>query len=305
MKQMVSFLLFLSLFVRGDAMLYPLGESSYPYLSGDTWRLFCNWRLTKQETFSPLDVSLGDTICVEHGCLEDFATEYLPLILSEVILITPNIGWEGDDPKPGPFDDLLKSDKIAAWFLQNIDRKPGGKLIPIPIGLSSKQWAHGNTELYDLYIPKQKPIDARTNWIYVNFQTHTNPRERGRCLSYFQNKEGVVVAADRSIPDYLQDLGNAVFVISPFGNGIDCHRTWEALLMGCYPVVRSSTLDPLFSDLPVVIVKDWPEVTQKFLEKKFREFREKAWNRDPLYAPYWFKIVEDFQQKVRRSRSSS
>jgi hypothetical protein len=34
------------------------------------------------------------------------------------------------------------------------------------------------------------------------------------------------------------------FEICPRGNGLDCHRTCEALLLRTIPIVRSSTLDP-------------------------------------------------------------
>jgi hypothetical protein len=53
------------------------------------------------------------------------------------------------------------------------------------------------------------------------------------------------------------------FVISPHGNGLDCHRTWEALILNSAPIVKTSPLDRLYTALgmPVVIVNDWSEVT--------------------------------------------
>lgn len=37
------------------------------------------------------------------------------------------------------------------------------------------------------------------------------------------------------------------FCASPHGNGLDCHRTWEALCLGCVPIVKSSPLDDLYA----------------------------------------------------------
>ena len=34
--------------------------------------------------------------------------------------------------------------------------------------------------------------------------------------------------------------GNYAFVISPPGHGLDCHRTWEALALGCIPITLAS-----------------------------------------------------------------
>jgi hypothetical protein len=50
------------------------------------------------------------------------------------------------------------------------------------------------------------------------------------------------------------------FVVSPHGNGLDCHRTWESLVLGNIVIVKRSSLDPLYAGLPVVIVDDWREI---------------------------------------------
>jgi hypothetical protein len=49
-------------------------------------------------------------------------------------------------------------------------------------------------------------------------------------------------------------------VVSPHGNGLDCHRTWESLVLGNIVIVKRSSLDPLYEGLPVVIVDDWREI---------------------------------------------
>ncbi len=65
------------------------------------------------------------------------------------------------------------------------------------------------------------------------------------------------------------------FVLSPFGNGLDCHRTWEALICGCIPIVRTKVFQELFYGLPVLIVDDWVNVTKELLEKTIEEFKIK------------------------------
>ena len=45
---------------------------------------------------------------------------------------------------------------------------------------------------------------------------------------------------------YLMTLGSHKFVLSPRGNGLDAHRTWEAMLVGAIPIVRASALNPLY-----------------------------------------------------------
>lgn len=276
-------------------------ESSYPYISGDTWHCFSDWHVVKggKKGFKhPEKVKEGDVILVGADRLKRFKEEYLPKIKHKFILICANFGSGGDDPLPGHFAALLQSDKVAAWFVQNIDCPATEKLISLPIGIANNNWAHGDTALWNKYTALSPSIE-KVNLVYVNFTIETNPQERGPCLHYFTQMKEAKIARNRSFEEYLQDLSQSLFVISPPGHGLDCHRTWEALLMGCYPVVKTSTLDPLFQDLPVVIVRDWSEVTKEFLEAKQKEFAAKSWSKEKLYAPYWFEKVRAIQRSLR------
>ena len=51
------------------------------------------------------------------------------------------------------------------------------------------------------------------------------------------------------------------FVLSPHGHGLDCHRTWQVLLLGSFPIVASSSLDSVYDGLPVVIVSRWEDLS--------------------------------------------
>ena len=81
------------------------------------------------------------------------------------------------------------------------------------------------------------------------------------------------------------------FVVSPFGNGYDCHRTWEALVLGCIPIVKTSGIDNLYEDLPVLIVQDWNDITEKLLMSVLTNFKKKhennKFNYDKLTLNYW------------------
>jgi hypothetical protein len=86
-----------------------------------------------------------------------------------------------------------------------------------------------------------------------------------------------------------------IFWLSPRGNGIDCHRTWEALYLGRIPIVESSEIDILFQDLPVFIVKDWKEITLEKLLEVFIDFTEKRqqnkYNFKKLHPSYWNAMI--------------
>tara|TARA_B100000497_G_C7616702_1_gene370418 strand:- start:100 stop:1146 length:1047 start_codon:yes stop_codon:yes gene_type:complete len=88
------------------------------------------------------------------------------------------------------------------------------------------------------------------------------------------------------------------FVLSPPGAGMDCHRTWEALYIGCIPIVITSKIDELYEELPIVVVKDWSEITKEFLERKYDEVmkneQENKYNMEKMELKYWTdKLVID------------
>lgn len=85
------------------------------------------------------------------------------------------------------------------------------------------------------------------------------------------------------------------FILCPAGAGEDTHRTWEALYIGCIPIVKTSHLDELYEDLPIVIVSDWHVITREFLESKYEEIqnvkkRNNVYKYEKVCMEYWFRM---------------
>ena len=79
--------------------------------------------------------------------------------------------------------------------------------------------------------------------------------------------------------------------------GLDCHRTWEALYLDAIPIVWHSTLDSLFTNLPVIIINNSNELTEKFLRKKLYEITLKKiqqpsfYQYDKLRNSFWHQMI--------------
>ena len=82
-------------------------------------------------------------------------------------------------------------------------------------------------------------------------------------------------------------MSTYAFVLSPSGNGIDCHRTWETLCLGCIPIVIGGFFNSIFKDLPVLIVKSWSDVRQELLNQTLIDFKDKPFNYEKLNLQYW------------------
>lgn len=296
----------LTLWIVSNFFLVTFLFSTHPFLSaGSSWSSFCDWTLSEGQGFDPTKVQKGDTILIEDidqtsmEILRYFENEYLPFISAPFILITPR----ADLQLPGPFSHLLLSEKIWAWYVQNIDRPPCDKLRAIPIGIPPESVGYRPELLEELQRPtnfKDPTTYTRNYFIYVNWSP-THP-DRKKTLEHFRSIPSASFSERKPLYDYLSDLYHSVFVISPEGAGPDCHRTWEALILGAYPVVKHSTLDPLFENLPVVLVDDWNEVTEDLLQKKKEEFDAMSWEYEKLYSTYWFEQVNQLRdQKLSTS----
>ncbi len=302
LRLMKSIALFLVLLLSAYAS--PTGPSSYPYISGDTWRHFVNFRLSDVESFRPEQVERGDAIFVEQDSLDEFIDAYAPHIRVPYVLVTANCDRGGDEPMPGKYERLLDDPHLFAWFTQNMDRADHPKLHPIPIGLANRKWSWGKIEYYDLKIPEARSR-IRTGWLYVNFQIGSNRKVRQPVWDYFASHpmgSMVHLTPFKAHLAYMQELPNYRFVVSPPGNGLDTHRTWEALLLGSYPIVISSSLNALYDDLPVLVIGSWDELTPEILRAKYEEFQSKTWTLEKLYFPYYFSQLEAIQKELRNGQ---
>lgn len=271
--------------------------SSYPFIAGETFRSFCQHCLDLNSNFDPHTVVAGDAIMVRIGMLDTFFKHYHPLITVPYILLTHNISNDSDESLPGIYKSYLDDPQLYAWFTKNKDCDHP-KLYGLPLGLANQEFQHGNLALLKKYIDLTRHV-PRDKLVYMNFNIATYPPERQLVYDFFKNKSFVTQRAKWEQADYMFELISHKFVLSPRGNGIDCHRTWETLLMGAVPIVKSCELDPLYEDLPVLIVQQWSDVTEEFLEKKYTEFSKKSYRFEKMYAPYWLALIRQEQDKAR------
>lgn len=83
------------------------------------------------------------------------------------------------------------------------------------------------------------------------------------------------------------------YVAAPRGNGLDTHRFWEALYLGCVPIVEKGPLDKLYASVGALVVKGWNQVTPALLEKEYPRLRAVARNASGLLSPkHWVAEIE-------------
>ena len=148
----------------------------------------------------------------------------------------------------------------------------------------------------------------KKNQVYLNFaQNHPQRRYVKNLLldkPYCVVSKRVIQKKRISFTAYLREMAACAFTVSPPGHEPDSYRTWESIFVGSIPIVERSHLDPLYADLPIIVVDDWQEVTEEFLTGKYQEISEKKYNLEKMYMGYWIKKIgtakKSFRQKTRR-----
>jgi len=111
----------------------------------------------------------------------------------------------------------------------------------------------------------------------------------------FEGKSWVNASAHTPIiQKFYYDLASHKFAISPRGNGIDCHRTWEALYLKTVPIVRENIHMNDFRELPIYFVKDWNELCYDSLRRFYQErIIEDKFDLKKMKISYWRQVLSD------------
>jgi len=242
--------------------------------------------LVKMSDLKAEDITSYKIIYVYTQFLDAFFNKFFNFLSNDTILISHNsdLGIHNNYIK------YLNSDKIKKWYCQNRETYHP-KLFSLPIGLANSQWPHGNQ---DLITSIREENNSKEILVYKNFDISTNYGERQICNS-ITNNSGIPLSNKTSMEEYWRFLSKSVFVISPPGNGIDCHRIWESLLLRCSPIVLSNESFSEFKDLPILFVNSWEEVTLDFLKSNVYKYSA-MFNNDitQLIIEYWDKKINNY-----------
>lgn len=248
----------------------------------------------------------GELVWTRATSLPQFIDQVLPRIQARFVLLTGDEDWS----IPGGFSraaELCASDKLLAWYAQNFDGvDPSGKILPLPIGLdfhtisNRRRWGHPlatpreqEIELEELQ-SGMPPNGQRLLRVHADFHFNKHARplmgESRDVVESTLRANPLIDFQAHKIPrlELWREKTRYAFVVSPHGNGLDCHRTWESLALGNIVIVKRSPLDPLYAGLPVAIVNQWSDITQAALVQWQRQhaplfsqasFRERLTNR--------------------------
>jgi hypothetical protein len=302
----------------------------------------CDWYITKKGIFKIVDTNEPKVIFLDtftYKNLVNFTINILPYLKHKFVLVIA-----GNDymTPSGQFETNVKYYDIPEWqsvkmklidhpniiriFVENLDMVHP-KLEPIPLGMC---FAKFDTYYHDI-LNGVKDIDYDKKDIEVLCQHNIHWKENANPKSWFYgyateriafnelakkaplNKLVHLVQHDIKdtmwgvkVEDFKANVLRSSFLICIHGGGLDpCPKVWEAILLGCIPIIKKSTVSDAFKCLPVVIVDEMDEktITLENLDKWYDEFipyyKDKEKRKEVLYKlsqKYWIDYIRSFSE---------
>ncbi|CAF4853791.1 unnamed protein product [Rotaria socialis] len=284
----------------------------------------------------------GSIIYIKPDVISSFFQRIYPYLQNEFVLIT---GQSDISVPNKYLRYLERSDsKVIHWFGQNgdISASESKRFTHIPIGLNCFEMAETirsvhqqysnytlpslfNQSIKDYYVQPfditQKVLNTKNNvsdkLLLLNFHPNTDSTGlRIEVWNHFCQLENYSFATcfgkslegvdDKTTLRSIYERNRQYPLwLSPRGNGIDCHRTWEALYLDAVPIVWHSTIDSLYADLPIIIINDLNDINEQFLRNKLHEIAVKKIRQPPVYR--YEKLRNSFWRDMilKKSRHSS
>jgi hypothetical protein len=250
------------------------------------------------------DLKQNDILYIKTDIINLFSHR-ISEIKCKFILVTGSSDYTVPIDRFANINDFLKilnNENVIHWYAENcIYVHPKITILPIGIDFHSSYCGTTKTPIeqeYELINIKRSAtyFSKRECKIYSNCHFATTTRYGYDRIDAINNIPCEILYLEPSRIDrkssWLKQI-NYAFVLSPLGNGLDCYRTWEALVLGCIPIVKTSGIDSLYIDLPVLIVNQWKDVTQKLLMDTIQDFKNRIFNYDKLTLKYWIGYMKN------------
>ena len=265
-----------------------------------------------------ININPGESIYIHFDLVEHFINAILPHMKTPFVLVSGNSDHTCIEDFPSS-NKLLDSPLLLAWFSQNVTCDHP-KLYHIPIGLdyhtlSFNVGSHEWTNVMTPITPKLQELSIRRIRNKIN---KLNECKAIACTNFHLAMGGPIRRTQYRLPiyeklknkniiwlpkqtreEFWESLNEISFVICPFGNGLDTHRTWEVLMLGRIPIVEKSNLNKVYDGLPIIEVEDWNEINDIFLERQFvkivNKLKSKEYKLERLMLSYWNNKIASYK----------
>ena len=179
-----------------------------------------------------------------------------------------------------------KPKSVSSWYATNVIYNTDS-LIPIPLGIAP--YRNSKSAIIEDFIGLEFQ-KTKQKFMYANFNLNTNYFHRIKTVNSAKKIFNINLKDDKNYKDYLVSLGSHKFSLSPWGNGIDTHRFWEAMYCGTIPITKSHYIYKTFEGLPMVLLPSYKSLNNLKKEIEYDEF-----NLEKLDINWWMKQINNIK----------
>ena len=276
---------FRSRFSAGLKWSLGVRRSSAPFISGDSFRKMATLVWEKSSPHFELnEVKPNSLIFCESDCITDLNSKILVKLNCPVTLLLGNSDQNHDQSHLY----LRENENVRKIFSQNLGIEADG-FYPLPIGLENA-WRSNHGRVFPFKILRKVNKDRKSRIMWT-FSIQTNPVVRSKAAVELSR----INLADRfgsiSSKKHRKLLSSYCFIASPPGNGLDTHRTWEAMYLGCVPIVLRSHMTEYFEmlGLPIWVVDAYSQIeslSEQQLLDRYDELKPR-FDSKALWFDFW------------------
>lgn len=254
-------------------------SSSYPFISGDTFRAIADHKIERNRHLpNPQHVKTGHLVFCQSDEMHRLSLQFVSSFSGPAIILFGN----SDRNQSGTIKELAMSDNVLAVFAQNLSISLP-KVFALPIGLENRRLKMvGRPEHFR---SRQQNVQVREMKIGWSFAVENNPTARETAKLILAAHPLAVHFGRVSVTRHQKLVQRFAFLACPPGNGLDTHRTWEAMYLGSIPIVLRSTAMEQFEQLglPIWLIDDF----QELIGLSKTDLEEKAQDLTPRFASPW------------------
>jgi len=180
-------------------------------------------------------------------------------------------------------------EKNPAEFIINAsETNSSDSEVPFPIGFCYS-WHN---------VPQRSLVTNHSQTVLCAISKFTDQRRRynlavNRNIIVSNLEKNGIKNISLAASEYFNEIGKYKFIISPEGNGVDCHRHYEALMFGCIPIVEiNDHIAKKYSGCPILWTTDYSEITPEYLENTYSEMVDKVYDFSRLFFSFYSSEVQ-------------
>jgi hypothetical protein len=232
--------------------------------------------------------------------LPNISNSFVLLITGEDVTIPNQLDprWQNSEHLnliKNVYNSIINSPLLLHCYIENRDELHE-KTSSIPLGINPREMPNNNVDYIIKYMNNYQSMETRELKAICIHRDRYGDRE---IINKFKKNEWsdfVITDTGYCHDSWYKLLQTYPFIICAHGGGIDpSPKVWEALCVGCIPIIKHSTLDDIYKNFPVVFVDEFTSNTitlnnLKMWRNEYSKYYDTELRNEwigKLYLNYW------------------